>query len=49
MQHHVNIGAAVPDVNYTVMADLQFRPEFLKGSDLSVTGRNPNDGLNLAR
>ena len=38
MQHYVDVGAAVADVDHAVMADLQLLREILKHGDFSVAG-----------
>src|SRR5579864_1882210 len=48
VQHDVNIGAAVTDIDYAIVSQLQFLPQFLEHGDLAVTRGNANDRLNFA-
>src|SRR5437867_4476118 len=47
MQHHMDVRAAVADVDDAVLADLQFGLQLVEHCDLSVTRGDLKDGLDL--
>src|SRR5580700_1165820 len=48
VQHHVNVGTSVADINYAVVTDGKLRAQLLQNGYLAVARGNALNGLNLA-